>query len=99
VEDQLANQRILTQQEVVQLQAVASAREAVQLSLNQYLAGTVPYTTVVVTQTTALSNEQSALTVRLNRFTASANLIKALGGGWNTTQLPAPEPIAGLTQR
>jgi NodT family efflux transporter outer membrane factor (OMF) lipoprotein len=99
VEDQLANQRILTQQEVVQLQAVASAREAVQLSLNQYLAGTVPYTTVVVTQTTALSNEQSALTVRLNRLTASANLIKALGGGWNTTQLPAPEPIAGLTQR
>ncbi len=99
VEDQLANQRLLTQEQAVQLQAVASAREAVRLSLNQYLAGTVPYTTVVVTQTTALSNEQTALTVRLSRLTASANLVKALGGGWNTTQLPAPEPIAGLTRR
>jgi len=99
VEDQLANQRVLTQEETVQLQAVASAREAVQLSLNQYLAGTIPYTTVVVSQTTALSNEQTALNVRLARLTASANLVKALGGGWNTTQLPAPEPIAGLTQR
>jgi NodT family efflux transporter outer membrane factor (OMF) lipoprotein len=99
VEDQLANQRLLTQEEAVQVQAVASAREAVRLSLNQYLAGTVPYTTVVVTQTTALTNEQTALTVRLSRLTASANLVKALGGGWNTTQLPAPEPIAGLTRR
>jgi NodT family efflux transporter outer membrane factor (OMF) lipoprotein len=99
VEDQLANQRLLTQEEAVQVQAVASAREAVRLSLNQYLAGTVPYTTVVVTQTTALSNEQTALTLRLSRLTASANLVKALGGGWNTTQLPAPEPIVGLTRR
>jgi NodT family efflux transporter outer membrane factor (OMF) lipoprotein len=99
VEDQLANQRILTQEEAIQRLAVASAQEAERLSLNQYLAGTIPYTTVVQTQTTALSNEQTALNVRLARLTASANLVKALGGGWNTTQLPAPEPIAGLTQR
>jgi NodT family efflux transporter outer membrane factor (OMF) lipoprotein len=99
VEDELANQRILTQEEAIQRTAVASAQEAERLSINQYLAGTIPYTTVVQTQTTALSNEQTALSVRVLRLTASANLVKALGGGWNTTQLPAPEPIAGLTRR
>jgi NodT family efflux transporter outer membrane factor (OMF) lipoprotein len=99
VEDQLANQRILDQEEALQRLAVTSAQEAERLSINQYLAGTIPYTTVVQTQTTALSNEQTALNVRLGRLNASANLIKALGGGWNTTQLPAPEPIAGLTRR
>jgi len=41
----------------------------------------VPYTTVVQTQTAALAAEQTLLSVRLNRLVASANLVKALGGG------------------
>ena len=68
VEDALAQQRILQQQEEVQRAAVAAARQAEQLSLNQYRAGTVPYTTVIQTQTTALSAEQTLLNVRLNRL-------------------------------
>ena len=51
VEDALVQQRILEQQEQVQRAAVAAAREAERLSLNQYRAGTVPYTTVITTQT------------------------------------------------
>ena len=68
VEDALAQQRILQQQEEAQRAAVAVARQAEQLSLNQYRAGTVPYTTVIQTQTTALSAEQTLLNVRLNRL-------------------------------
>ena len=99
VEDALAQQRILVQQEQVQRAAVAAAREAERLSLNQYLIGTVPYTTVVQTQTSALSAEQTLLNIRQNRLIASANLVKALGGGWREADLPPPVPIGGLTKR
>ena len=98
VEDALAQQRILVQQEQVQRAAVTAAREAERLSLNQYRVGTVPYTTVVQTQTAALSAEQTLLTIRLNRLVASANLVKALGGGWRQEDLPPPVPIGGLKQ-
>jgi NodT family efflux transporter outer membrane factor (OMF) lipoprotein len=98
VEDTLAQQRILVQQEQVQRAAVAAAREAERLSLNQYRVGTVPYTTVVQTQAAALAAEQTLLTIRLNRMVASANLVKALGGGWRQEDLPAPTPIGGLKQ-
>ena len=99
VEDALVQQRVLEQQERVQRAAVAAARDAERLSLNQYRLGTVPYTTVVQTQTAALSAEQTLLSIRLNRLTASANLVLALGGGWRDTDLPAPYPIGGLDQK
>jgi outer membrane protein TolC len=92
----LAQQRILQQQEEVQRAAVAAARQAEQLAMNQYLAGTVPYTTVIQTQTAALSSEQTLLTIRLSRLTASATLVAALGGGWRDVELPPPVPIGGL---
>ncbi len=99
VEDALVQQRILVQQEQVQRAAVAAAREAERLSLNQYRIGTVPYTTVVQTQTSALSAEQTLLNIRQSRLVASANLVKALGGGWRDVDLPPPVPIGGLTKR
>ena len=98
VEDALVQQRVLIQQEQVQRGAVAAARQAERLTLNQYTQGTVAYTTVVTTQTAALSAEQTLLSVRLSRLTASANLVLALGGGWRDTDLPAPMPIGGLDQ-
>jgi NodT family efflux transporter outer membrane factor (OMF) lipoprotein len=88
VEDQLSTLRILEQQAAVEARAVASAREAEQLVLNQYRAGTVPYTSVITAQTAALSNEESALTILQNRLTASVLLIESLGGGWDVSLLP-----------
>ncbi|WP_420997858.1 efflux transporter outer membrane subunit [Cupriavidus sp. 30B13] len=88
VEDQLAALRILEQQLDAQNQAVRLAQRAVQLTINQYQAGTVPYTSVVTAQATALADEQAALTIRENRLVASVALIEALGGGWNVAQLP-----------
>jgi outer membrane protein TolC len=55
--------------------------------LNQYKAGTVPYSSVITAQTTRLASEQSALTVFIDRLTASVTLIEALGGGWNASGL------------
>ncbi|MBV9522480.1 MAG: efflux transporter outer membrane subunit [Alphaproteobacteria bacterium] len=88
VEDELSALRILTQQADAEAAAVASAREAERLTLNQYKAGTVAYTSVIVAQTTALNNAQTALNVFQSRLTASVALIQALGGGWSAEQLP-----------
>jgi NodT family efflux transporter outer membrane factor (OMF) lipoprotein len=95
VEDALAQQRVFEEQERVQRIAVAAARKAEATALNQYRAGTVDYTTVVTTQTTALQNEQTLLNIRLARYTASSNLVSAVGGGWRDSDMPPPVPIAG----
>jgi len=93
VEDQLSNLRILGQQQRVQDEAVSLSRRAVDITLNEYRAGTVSFTTVVTAQATLLSNEQLALAVRQNRFLASVNLIQALGGGWDSSELPDYEEL------
>ncbi|HVW67715.1 MAG TPA: efflux transporter outer membrane subunit [Steroidobacteraceae bacterium] len=88
VEDELVTLRVLEQQALVEDKLVAAAREAEKLTLNQYKAGTVPYSSVITAQTTRLASEQSALTVFVDRLVASVTLIEALGGGWSTSQLP-----------
>jgi NodT family efflux transporter outer membrane factor (OMF) lipoprotein len=93
VEDQLAAQRILAEQAVAQDSAVASAREAERIITNQYKAGTVAFSSVVVAQTAALGNAETALSVRQSRLLAVVALIQALGGGWNAAQLPDRERI------
>jgi hypothetical protein len=87
VEDELITLRVLEQQAVVEDKLVQAAREAEKLTLNQYKAGTVPYSSVITAQTTRLTSEQSALTVFENRLTASVTLIEALGGGWSNAQI------------
>ncbi|HEV8679172.1 MAG TPA: efflux transporter outer membrane subunit [Stellaceae bacterium] len=93
VEDQLSGSRILAQQEKAQRDAVAAAREAERVINNQYRAGTVAYTSVIVAQTVALNAAVTAVNIRQNRLTASAALIQALGGGWDSAQLPSRERI------
>jgi len=91
VEDQLAAIPILTRQLGIQTQAVDAARQAVDIALNEYRAGTQNFTTVVTAEATALSDQESALSTRAARLTAAVNLVVALGGGWTTTDLP-PSP-------
>ena len=89
VEDNLAALRILEQEAAVQDETVKSARLAVELILNQYKSGLVNYTSVATVQATALSAERSALDIQNRRLSASVLLIKALGGGWDQSELPA----------
>jgi len=93
VEDELAALRILAAEAKVQDDAVAAAREAVRVFNNQYLAGTVAYTSVVVAEETELADLETALTIRENRLVASASLIQALGGGWYAGELPSPAQV------
>jgi NodT family efflux transporter outer membrane factor (OMF) lipoprotein len=90
VEDNLVALRVLEQEQVVQQQALKAARESLALTVNQYKAGTVSYLAVVIVQAQAFSEERSALNLRSRQLAASVNLVKALGGGWNTSALTPP---------
>jgi len=89
VEDQLVALRILAQQADAQEAAAKAAEQAEQLTINEYKAGLVDYTTVVTAQSTALTDRQQFLTILESRFVASVSLIQALGGGWSATTLPS----------
>jgi NodT family efflux transporter outer membrane factor (OMF) lipoprotein len=93
VEDQLSTLRILEQQARAEAVAVAAAQRAVDVTLNQYRAGTIAYTTVITEQTSLLSNQQAQLAVQQNRLVASVALITALGGGWNKDELPTRDDL------
>ncbi len=88
VEDNLATLRILEETSRVQGEAVSSARRSVELTRNQYKAGTVSYLDIVIVQAILLANERAAVDIMGRRMVASVLLIKALGGGWTTADLP-----------
>jgi NodT family efflux transporter outer membrane factor (OMF) lipoprotein len=88
VEDEIATLRILQDQAAVEVDAVKAAKEAEALTLDQYKAGTVPYSSVIAAQTTTLSSEETELSVLSTRLQASVTLISALGGGWTMHELP-----------
>jgi NodT family efflux transporter outer membrane factor (OMF) lipoprotein len=89
VEDQIVTLRVLEQEGAIEDETVKKAREAETLTLNQYKAGTVPYSSVITAQTTRLSAEETALQVLSSRLQASVALIEALGGGWDASQATA----------
>ncbi len=82
VEDQLAASRLLDLEHEYRRQASEAADESERLVLNQYRAGTVSYTNVVVAQTAALSARVALSQIIVRRQTAAVALIQAIGGGW-----------------
>jgi NodT family efflux transporter outer membrane factor (OMF) lipoprotein len=93
VEDSLSALRILSAERQQQDAAVASAARNVRLATTRYTAGVDPYLNVIVAQTALLANQQTAIALRLNQMTASVQLIEALGGGWDASQMPTPVQI------
>jgi len=89
VEDNLASLRILSQEIVQQDAAVAAAQKYLDIATDRYKLGLDPYLDVITAQTTLLSNQQTAVQLRLQQVSASVQLIEALGGGWDRTQLPS----------
>ena len=88
VEDNLATLRILNDEAKAQEAAVAAAEHSLELSTNRYKGGVVSYLEVTTAQSTALADERAAVDILRRRMTASVSLIKALGGGWNSANLP-----------
>jgi len=94
VEDYLAATRILSQQVLKQQEAVDSAQLYLKLEMGRYQTGLDPYIDVMVAQTTLLGDQQTLATLHVEQMTASIELVQALGGGWNRTQLPTPKQVA-----
>ena len=88
VEDNLAALRVLEQEAAKQHEATASAENSVQLAVNRYKGGIVTYLEVITAQTIALANQRTEVDLMRRRMDASVLLIKALGGGWDTSKLP-----------
>ena len=93
VEDDLVQQRVYAQQADIEDRTVADAEQAVRLSLNQYKAGTIVFSNVIVAQATALGDEETALALRESRLISTVALIEALGGGWTIDQLPSRDKV------
>ena len=88
VEDNLAALRILERESLEQQSAYSAAQESLQLINVQYKAGTVSYLNVIQAQAIALSSQRALVNVLRDRMTATVQLIRYLGGGWNASQLP-----------
>ena len=88
VEDNLAALRILAQEAEQQRLATEAAQGAQKIFDNRYVGGIDTYLQVVTAQQTALTNERNDIDIMRRRMDASVLLVKALGGGWTTAQLP-----------
>jgi NodT family efflux transporter outer membrane factor (OMF) lipoprotein len=93
VEDFLSSVRILSQEVIYQQQAVTSATVSLRLELGRYETGVDPYLSVVIAQTTLLSDQEILVTTKVSQMVAAVQLIMALGGGWDRSELPTPEQV------
>ena len=96
VEDNLAALRILAQVIEQQDAAIESAGRNLEEAEVRYKAGLDPYLNVIAAQTALLSDQQAAVNFRVQQMVASVNLIKALGGGWDASQIPSSKEIRAI---
>jgi NodT family efflux transporter outer membrane factor (OMF) lipoprotein len=89
VEDDLADLRYLSEEAVQEREAVVASQQALDLEMERYRAGTDSYLNVITTQTIALGDQQTAITILQRQMTAAVDLVKALGGGWDASTLPS----------
>ena len=82
VEDDLAAQRVLGREQASRQQAATDAAATETIARNQYNAGQVDFTNVVVAQTNALNARTAELQIEATRLATAIDLIAALGGGW-----------------
>ena len=93
MEDNLAALRILAQEAEVQARAVAAAQDSLTLSTAQYTGGIANYLQVITSQAMLLQNQRTDIDILTRRMVASVQLIEALGGGWDASQLPATKDL------
>jgi len=88
VEDQLSALRILEQESTVEQRAVAAAQNSFNISNTRYKGGVTSYLEVLTAEASLLQNQRNAIDIETRQFASSVGLVRALGGGWDVTQLP-----------
>jgi len=97
VEDDLAATRIYSQQILRQQEAVKDSQDYLNLELVRYNTGVDPYVDVVVAQTTLLNNQETLNSLQVSEMTSAVQLVQALGGGWDRSELPTPQQVGART--
>jgi len=93
VEDYIATLRVTSAQIVREDEAVSSAQRYLQIANSRYETGLDPYLDVISAQTNLLSDQQTQVVLHVNDMTAAVELVQALGGGWNVSQLPSASSV------
>jgi NodT family efflux transporter outer membrane factor (OMF) lipoprotein len=93
VEDSLVATRIYSQQILDQQNALKSAQQFLDLETERYNSGVDPYVDVVTAQTTVLSDQQGLNSLEVEEMMSAVQLVQALGGGWDHSQLPTPAQV------
>jgi NodT family efflux transporter outer membrane factor (OMF) lipoprotein len=99
VEDNLALLHHLGQETLDETQAVTAAERTADLSLTLYHDGAASYLDVVVAQTDALQAERTLLDLNTRRLQADIKLVRAVGGGWSSADLPSVDVVDTLPER
>jgi len=94
VEDYISTLRIISEQIVRQNEAIQAAQRYLEIATARYQTGLDPYLDVITAENTLLADQQTVVTLRVNEMTAAVQLIQALGGGWDVTQLPAAAQVS-----
>ena len=98
VEDNVAALRILEHEAEVENTAVMAAEKYLELAITRYKGGVTSYLEVTTAQSAALSDEVTAVNILGRRMVDAVTLVQALGGGWDSSALPAhPECCGKLT--
>ncbi len=93
VEDELAAERILSQEVAQEQTAINSSQHYLDLAMIRYRTGVDSYLNVITAQNTVLTNKESLVQIQLRQMTASVQLVLALGGGWDVTKLPQQKDV------
>jgi NodT family efflux transporter outer membrane factor (OMF) lipoprotein len=97
VEDGISNLSTLSQALSTQAAAVNDARRALEIANNRYVGGVTTYLDVITAQTTLLTSERLETQLLGQQMVSSVFLVKALGGGWEASQINGEQvrPQAG----
>jgi outer membrane protein TolC len=91
VEDQLSGLRILEQESGAGAEGRRFGAALLDLSNQRYKGGVTSYLEVLTAEATLIQNQRTAIDLQTRQFVDSVGLVRSLGGGWDTTQLPGKE--------
>lgn len=98
VEDSLSGLSVLAEAAETQQQAVNAAQRALQISNDRYTGGLVTYLDVITAEENLLEAQRLATQILGQRLVTSVSLVKALGGGWDSSSLQAIRVKATVKQ-
>ena len=93
VEDALASVRIHSTEIQQREAALKASQQFLDLEMGRYQTGIDPYVNVITAQNTVLVDQQTLATAQIQRMVSAVDLVVALGGGWDRTQLPTPQQV------